>query len=81
MAAGTNSMLRSICLLGDVGLDSSLESLGVGTNNLGDLVTTLEKKEGGHSADTELLSDVGNIVDVELVETCSGELLGKPSGV
>ena len=65
------------CLL-VVGLDGSLESLGVGTDDLADLVTALEQKEGGHGADTELLGNVGDLVDVELEEACVGVLLRKP---
>ena len=61
-----------------VGLDGSLESLGVGADDLADLVAALEQKEGGHSADAELLGNVGNLVDVELEEACVGVLLRKP---
>lgn len=81
MIAGTVQVDCGIYLLLEVGLDGGLESLGVGTNNLGDLVTALEKKESGHSADTEFLGDVGDLVNVELVEACGGVLFGKPSAV
>lgn len=67
---------RSLCV--DVGLDGSLESLGVGTNDLGDLVTALEKEEGGHGADTEFLRNIGDLVDVELVEARVGVCAGEP---
>lgn len=77
MIAGTVQVYCGIYLLLEVGLDGGLESLGVGTNNLGDLVTALEKKEGGHSADTELLGDIGDLVNVELVEACGGVFVGK----
>jgi hypothetical protein len=50
----------------DVGLDGSLEGLGVGADNLSNLVAALEKQEGGHSADAEFLRNVGDFVDVEL---------------
>lgn len=63
-----------------VGLDSGLESLGVSAYNLGDLVTTLEEQECGHGADTELLCNIGDLVDVELEEACVGVLVGEPDG-
>ena len=69
------------CLLLVVGLDGGLKCLGVGTNNLADLVAALEQKEGGHSADTEFLGDVGNVIDVELEEAGVGVLLREPKAV
>lgn len=69
------------CLLFVVGLDGGLESLGVGTDDLADFVTALEQKEGGHSADAELLGDIGDLVDIELEEACVGVLLRKPGAV
>ena len=78
MVCGKGSNVVEQVRLLVVGLDGSLESLGVGTNDLADLVTALEQNEGGHGADTELLGNVGDIVDVELEEACVGELLGKP---
>jgi hypothetical protein len=68
--------LCTLCL--EVVLNSSLEGLGVGTNDLGNLVAVLEKEEGGHSADTEVCCDIGKFVDVELVEARVGVLLGEP---
>ena len=35
----------------EVGLDSGLEGLGIGANNLCNFVAALEKQEGGHGAD------------------------------
>ena len=71
--------MRNLCV--DVGLDGGLESLGVGTDDLGDLVTVLEEQEGGHGADAELLSNVGDLVDVELVEAGVGICAGEPRDV
>ena len=68
---------RNLCV--DVGLDGGLESLGVGTDDLGDLVTVLEEKEGGHGADTEFLCNVRNLVDIELVEARVGVCAGEPA--
>ena len=71
--------VRNLCV--DVGLDSGLESLGVGTDNLGDLVTVLKEKEGGHGADTKFLCDIGDLIDVELVEARVGVCAGEPAAV
>ena len=61
------------CLgLANVGFDSRLECLGVRAHDLGDLVAVLEEQECGHGADAELLRDVGDLVDVELVEARCG---------
>ena len=49
-------------------LDGLFESLLVGTDDLADLLAVLEEHERGHGADTELLGDVGDLVDVNLVE-------------
>ena len=54
--------------LGVVGLDSSLKSLGVRANDLGYLVAVLEEEESRHGADAEFLGNIGDLVDVELVE-------------
>jgi hypothetical protein len=56
-------------------LDTSLDGLGVCADNLADLLAVLEEYEGGHGADAEFLRNVGDLVDVELVETCLGVLL------
>ena len=70
--------LRSCALCIDVVLDSGLEGLGVGTNDLGNLGAVLEKDEGRHGADAEISCDVGDFVDVELEEARAGVLLGEP---
>lgn len=51
-----------------VGLDGLLEGPLVGTDDLGDLLATLEEHESGHGTDAQLLSDVGDLVDVDLVK-------------
>jgi hypothetical protein len=51
-------------VLGEGGLDG----LGVGTDDGLDLSAVLEEDEGGHGADSELLGDFGDLVDVDLVE-------------
>lgn len=70
-------LILTFHLLGDGGL----ESLGVGTNDLANLLAALEEQEGGHGADAELLCNVGDLVDVELVELGRSELLGEPGGL
>jgi hypothetical protein len=62
-----------------VRLDSSLQRLGVGTNNLANLLAVLEEDECRHGADSELLGNVGNIIDIKLVKAGIGELIGHPS--
>jgi|TARA_R110002003_G_scaffold595_10_gene20785 hypothetical protein len=49
-------------------LDTSLDGLGVRADNLADLLAVLEENESGHGADTEFLGNVGDLVDIELVE-------------
>lgn len=68
--------MRNLCV--DVGLDGGLEGLGVGTDDLSDLVTVLEEQEGRHGTDAELLSNVGDLVDIELVEAGIGICAGEP---
>lgn len=53
-------------------LDGGLESSGVGTNNGSDLLAVLEEDESGHGANAELLGDLGDLVDVDLVEAGAG---------
>jgi hypothetical protein len=53
----------------DVLLDDSLQSFGVGPNDLLDLLAVLEEEEGGHGADAEALGDVGEFVDIEFIES------------
>lgn len=62
----------------EVGLDSSLERLGIGAYNLGNFVAALEKQEGGHGADAKFLCDIGNLVDVKLEEAGVGILFREP---
>ncbi len=69
--------MRSLCV--DVRLDGGLESLGVGANDLGDLLAVLEEKEGRHGTDTEFLCNVRDLVDVELVEARVGVCAGEPA--
>lgn len=59
-------------------LDSGLESLGVCADDLANLLAVLEEQEGGHGADAELLSDVWDLVYVELVEAGVGVGVGEP---
>jgi hypothetical protein len=58
-----------------VGGDGGLEGLGVRTDDLADLLAVLEQEEGGHGADAEFLRNVGDLVDVDLVEAGVGVLL------
>jgi hypothetical protein len=59
-------------------LDGSLEGRGVGTNNGSDLLSVLEEHESGHGADAQLLSNLGKLVDVNLVEASAGVCGGHP---
>jgi hypothetical protein len=59
-------------------LDAGLNGLRVCAHDLTDLLAVLEEDKGGHGADTELLRNVGDLVDVELVEACVGVLLREP---
>jgi hypothetical protein len=54
--------------LSNVLFDGSLKRRRVGTNNFVDLLAVLEEHESGHSTDTELSSNVSELVDVDLVE-------------
>lgn len=58
-------------------LDGGSQRGWVGAHDLSDLLAALEDDEGGHSADAELLRDVGDLIDVHLDEVCGGELLGE----
>lgn len=60
-------------------LDGGLKSLGVGANDLLDLLAVLEQDECGHSADAKLLGDLGDLVHVELVEARVGVRVGEPA--
>jgi hypothetical protein len=60
-------------------LNSRQKRLRVCTHNLLNLLLVLEDQEGRHSADAELLGNIGDLVDVELDEVGAGELLGEPN--
>jgi len=62
----------------EVVLDRSLERTGVGTNDLLNLLAILEEHESRHSADRELLGDIGNLIYVELVEAGILVIIGEP---
>lgn len=62
-----------LCLV--VLLDPCLDGLGVCANNLANLLTILEEDEGGHGTDAEFLCDIGDLVNVELVEASLGVFL------
>jgi hypothetical protein len=61
-------------------LDSGLKSNRVGANDLADLLAVLEQQESGHGADGLLLGDLGDLVDVDLVEAGVGVVVGEPVG-
>ena len=58
-------------------LNSGLEGVWVGTYNLSNLLSILEEEERRHGANGELLSDIWNLVDVDLVEFGLRELVGE----
>lgn len=62
-------------------LNTSLDGLGVCANDLADLLAVLEEDEGGHSADSEFLRNIGYLVDVQLVEARVRVLLGEPGSI
>ena len=51
------------------------EGIGVSADQLLGLLAILEEHEGGHSADAELLAQLGQLVDVNLGEEDVLELL------
>lgn len=63
---GIDHRCHSIFL--QVGLDLVSERTLVGANDLTDLLAVLEEHESGHGSDVELLGEVGDLVDVDLVE-------------
>jgi hypothetical protein len=69
-------MMRFLCLV--VLHNAGLDGLGVCAHNLTDLLAVLEEDECRHGADTELLCNVGDLIDVELVEAGFGVLLREP---
>lgn len=66
-------------VLNVVSLDGGLESDGVGADDLADLLAVLEEQEGGHGAHAVLLGDLGDLVDVDLVEAGVGVVVGEPA--
>lgn len=56
-------------------LNGSLESRGVGTDNLTDLVAVLEEQESRHGANGQLLRDLWELIDVDFVEFGGGEFV------
>lgn len=48
--------------------DQVLHRRRVGAGELLDLLAVLEEEEGGHSADVQLLGEIGEVVDVKLGE-------------
>jgi hypothetical protein len=59
-------------------LNSRQQRLRIRTHNLLNLLLVLEDQEGRHGADTELLRDIGDFIDVELDEVGTGEFFGEP---
>jgi len=57
-------------------LNRSKDSLGVRANHFRDFTTIFEEQKCGHGADAEVLSDVADLVDVNLVELGIRELFG-----
>lgn len=62
-------------------LNAGLDGLGVCADDLTNLLAVLEEDKGGHGADAEFLGDVGDLVNIELVEARLGVLLGEPEGL
>jgi len=61
-------------LLLDSLLNSGLQSIRVGTDNLLDLLSVLEDHECGHGTDTEFLGNIWDFINVNLdkVSGCVG---------
>lgn len=78
MVSSYFQMIRFLC---GVLLDRSLKRSRVGTHNLLDLLAIGEDLEGRHGADAEVLSNVGDLVDVDLVEADVGVLVGEAGEV
>jgi hypothetical protein len=62
-----------------VGLDGSLERLWICAYNLSDFFAVLEELKGRHSTDSEVLGDIGHLVNIELVEAGVWVCVGEPS--
>jgi hypothetical protein len=52
-------------------------SLNVSSNNLSNLLTSLEEVKSRHSTNTEFLSDIRNLININLVESDVGLILGE----
>jgi hypothetical protein len=61
-------------------LDSGLESDRVGADDFADLLAVLEEQESGHGAHALLLGDLGDLVDIDLVEAGVGVVVREPGG-
>ena len=72
-----SSLCRSLPTL-QVSGDGLFYCHWVGTNDLTDLFAVLEEQESRHGADSELLSDIWDLVDIELVEAGLGVSVGEP---
>lgn len=75
-SSNPSSIVQRLCVL----LDGSLKRSRVRANDLADLLAVLEQDEGGHGAHGELLGDIGQLVDVDLVEAGVGVGVGEPVG-
>lgn len=60
-----------------VGLNCNLDGLRVCSYNLADRGRVLEEVESRHGADAQLLRNIGNLVDIQLVELNVGILFRK----
>ena len=78
MSLGSETSKGDARRLSAVSLDGGLESDGVGADDLADLLAVLEEEEGGHGAHALLLGDVGDLVNVDLVEAGVGVVVGEP---
>lgn len=76
MPCPATNLSRGLVLINDL-LNSSLQRLGVCTNNLGDLLFALEDQKGRHDADTQLLGDVREVIDIEFRKVDVGELFAE----
>jgi len=59
-------------------LNSRLQGLGIRAHNLSYLCAVLEQEKRRHGADTEVLGDVWDFVDIELVEARGRKVVRKP---
>lgn len=61
--------------------NSSFQRIRIRTHNLLNLLSILENDECGHGSDTEFLSDVWDLVHVDLHEVGVGEFFGESAVV